>query len=464
MAITIKSPQVPDYWLPSANPIIYTISTTTLNPRLSYYVDVFINGGQITKLKYPVYDRANLSIDLSNIVNDYLNSNFVNDLTVNSGHFHFNPSETCSLSIKVTEEYWTGSSAVIDTGGAVLSKDIYIWLAGADFQQSRNLPVFEQLFKWESNVRDHPKFMGAKNDAFISGINEVEKTIYLAQPLAFKCAYKIDMNTPRTIGFFTYGYDVSPGEIANRYYVWVYNSKFQRTKEYVFANPDVNSLGLNSFSKAITQMPCSPYNINQMVSNNEWSAINLTTYGSTQYIDPNNDDDKYYVVFTHEGWGIGMGYEWGYRAVPFEIIPCSRYTVYNILYKTLEGSWWQIRTEMKNERETDTDRSVMYNTWGLRAGQVMPNSKSFKTVMHVEGNGSIILNTDWIGNQGLVEEIEEMIVSPDIYLVSADELGNLVYTPVVLKDKSYKIHNKQQDKLFQYEFEFEEAYKKTTLR
>ena len=103
------------------------------------------------------------------------------------------------------------------------------------------------------------------------------------------------------------------------------------------------------------------------------------------------------------------------------------------------------------------------NTWGLRAGEVLPNSKTFKRVMHVEGNGTITLNTDWIGNQGVIEEIEEMLVSPDIYLVTNTELGEVVYIPVVLKDQSYQIYNKKQDKLFQYEFEFEEAYKKTTL-
>ena len=105
MAITITPPIKPDHWLPSANPIIYSISTTTINARLSYIIDVYINGSQAVQMKYSVYDRSNMNIDLSRVVNDYLSENFVNDLTVNSGHFHFNPTETCSLSIKVTEEY-----------------------------------------------------------------------------------------------------------------------------------------------------------------------------------------------------------------------------------------------------------------------------------------------------------------------------------------------------------------------
>lgn len=462
--ITIKSPQTPDYWLPSANPIIYTIKTDSLQPRLSYYVDVYINSVLVTKLKYPVYDRANLSIDLSSIVNDYLSGHFVNDYTidtsVNPHTYKHISNETCSLSIKVTEEYWNGLQYVLDTAGSVLAKEIYIWLAGANFQQSRNLPTFEQAFKWDSyNNRRFPKFMGAKNDAF-NGIVEVEKVLHLAQPQAFKNAYKIDVNTPRTIGFFTYGYDTNPEFISDEYTVWVYNSKLQRTKEFKFKNG--TTYATNSYNRGLSQMPCSPYNINLMAANGEWTAITLTTYGSVQEISQ-KDDDKYYVCFTHEGWGISGAYEWGYRAVPFQIEWCSRYQVYNILYKTLEGSWWQIRTEMKSQKETDVKRSVMYNTWGLQAAQIMPNSKTFKRVMHVEGNGSIVLNTDWIGNQGVIEEIEEMIVSPSIYLVTDDGMGNVVYIPVVLKDSNYKIYNKQQDKLIQYEFEFEEGYQKTTL-
>jgi hypothetical protein len=59
-----------------------------------------------------------------------------------------------------------------------------------------------------------------------------------------------------------------------------------------------------------------------------------------------------------------------------------------------------------------------------------------------------------------------MIISPKIYLVEDLELGakDPVYIPVVLKDTTHKIWNKNQDRLIQYEFEFEEAYKKFTLR
>ena len=54
-----------------------------------------------------------------------------------------------------------------------------------------------------------------------------------------------------------------------------------------------------------------------------------------------------------------------------------------------------------------------------------------------------------------------MIKSPSIYLVSED--ATPVYIPVLLKDSTYQIYDKEQDRLFKYEFEFEEAFMQPAL-
>ena len=86
--------------------------------------------------------------------------------------------------------------------------------------------------------------------------------------------------------------------------------------------------------------------------------------------------------------------------------------------------------------------------------------------MHTTADGTITLNTDWVENQGNIREIEDMIISPQIYLVEdrIDGIKNPVYIPVVLKDTTHQIWDKNQDRLIQYEFEFEEGYNKPTLR
>lgn len=451
-------------WIPSANPILFTIQTTNPYTRLSYCIDVIINGLTKTRLKYPVYDRKALIIDVQRIVNDYLTDKFVNDevsFTVVSG-------ETCSVIIKVTEEYWNGSQMYYDTQNAVLTKDIFVWRSAADFQSQRSVWTWYQNFDLMStNVNDYDKygkFLGVKNwtaDAvFYTDLN-----LYPAPPkgreILFQNLYKVSPLTRRTMDFFITSKLTNASKHTQCWNVWCYNKQHNLTKRFA---KKIHLANINDISYT-KKIGCIPVGI-QELNSQSWDQIVKTNPTYLNYIDPS--EDKYYFVTVCQMNDVGNIIPKissllpnGNRWVGFEIVPCDRFKLYNILYKTAEGGWWQIRCNKKHFKETDVETNIKHNVWGQPAYTPLPNDARFKQVMHTQANGSITLNTDWIENQGIVDEIEEMIKSPSIYLVSED--ATPVYIPVLLKDSTYQIYDKEQDRLFKYEFEFEEAFMQPAL-
>lgn len=467
--VTIIAPQVYYYWLPSRNPIVYTIQTTNTMPRLSYIINVIINGNLATKLKYPVYDRNSLSVDLMGIVNDYIKDVFVNDEQA----YTTVPDEVCSVTISVDEEYFDTNTnqMVVDLNAGLEKKPVYIWRSVADFQHSRNLGFFVSYFDLTgSNYDNYGKFLGVKNwsaDVPLNTLVGVYPVPAKGKAILFKDLYPISPTTRRTAEFFTTSTFTNGSKHTMYLHCWCFNSKMELTKFFW------KKLHNGAFTPTDYQykIGCIPVGIPQL-NNLVWDYIGLVA-GTLNYID--ESEDKYYFITVCGVNSFGTpdlnsqsptpeGNKW----IGFEIIPCSKFESYNILYKTAEGGWWQIRADKKHFNETNVKTNIKYNTWGLQAKETLPSSARFKQTMHTEANGSIILNTDWINNQGIIQEIEEMIISPEIYLVLDDDYNplkyNPTYIPVLLKDTTHQIWNKDQDKMIQYEFEFEEAYKKGTLR
>lgn len=450
-------------WIPSANPIIFTISTTNTFTKLSYFIDVIINGVVETKLKYPVYDRKHLSIDLNRIVNDFLNTIFVNDFT----NFQTVSGETCSLEISVTEEFWDGAQMVYDNLNTVSSERIFVWKSAADFQQQREVWNFYKNFDLMTPTTDYNlygKFLGVKNftaDVCLNTHPNMHPNVPSAYPVIFNNLYKVSSTTRRTMEFFTAS-QLTNGSAHTQYMqVWCFDKSFNLTKQ--FCKMLHNAIYTNtSYTFKIGSIPIGIQELNSL----SWDQIRRTIGHLQPYIDP--AEDKYYfiTVCAPDSFGniipnmsnkLPEGLKW----VGFEIVNCDKYEVTNVLYKTAEGGWWQIRCDKKHKKEVDIKTNIKHNVWGWEAFTPLPNEASFKKVMHKQANGSITLNTDWINNQGLIDEISEMIKSPEIYLVSED--ATPIYTPVLLKDATHQIYDKKQEKLVRYDFIFEEAFQQPTL-
>lgn len=446
--LTITSPTNQYNWIPSANPIVYTISTTTTYSRLSYIIDVYVNGAVVAQLKYPVYDRSRLNVDLLQIVNDYISTDFTNDdILSGSNTLIYETNEVASVNLCVTEEYFDGASMVIDSGNQKYGREVYVWRSAADF------PKYRQTSKLQDDLfltpaQNRPKFLGTKWDGESAGFGDVMDWMNKGNPQWFSRAYPVSMNSIGVVSFGTFGANViSPNRIAGEFFCFCFDGNLNNTKYFSWKNPDTYTT--TDYTKKVSHLPYTPTQLNLM----PWTSTTLVT-GVNAYIDP--DEDKYYCIYWNNP-SVGRGI----KPIPFEIVPCNQFDTYSILYKTTEGGWWQIRADRKNQKSTEVKTSVKFNTLGVSANQPIPNDWRAKEVVHTEGNGSITLNTDWLNGQWLVDEVEDMIVSPSIFLIK--EGINPVYIPVLLKDTTTRIYNKKQDKLIQYSFEFEESFKKPTL-
>lgn len=456
MAVTITEPTTNYNWIPSCNPIIYTISTTTTSSKLSYIIDVQINGNNVTRLKYPVYNRSELNVNLTTIVNDYLEDTFCNDDVIdNLTYFPTDMvNEVCSLQITVTEEYYDSvqHTVIVDTPNAVTSDMVFAWRAAAPFEASRNIADFQQRFTPTATNRN-AKFLGTHIDPITSGEWMLDANGN-GNPNFFRECYDVSFDTHRTISMFNlWDFSVVYWNRMQWYEIFTFDKNLVLNKQFYWEDQS-SQYPLTDYTKKIWQFQVGLNDLNNYPNGS--LVPQYVRPGFHSYFDP--IEDAYYVVDVDNCIAPMMG---GIRAIPFRVVPCSKYKVYNILYKTTEGGWWQIRCTMKHHNETEVKTSVKYNTWGLSAQEIMPNNKRFKETMHTEANGTITLNTDWITSQGIVKEIEDMIISPQLYLVTEDAVPQ--YIPVVLKDTTYDIMDKGQDRMFQYEFEFEEAYKKNTL-
>lgn len=457
---TITPPTQPRYWMPSGNPIVYSISTTNTMPRLHYIIEVIINGSSACKLKYAVYDRNNMDFDFRNIVNDYISSTFVND----EPGFNIAANETLKLELKVSEQYFDTNSNSWVTGTATPVKGVFIWYAAAPFQDSRQLWTYNTKNDLHGSSYNYfGRFLGVHNYVPDVCLNTAGSPA-VGNQILFHNLYKVGLNTRRTMDFFTNSYYNGSSKHTMIFQCWCYNRQHQLTKRF---SKEIHNgtISLADYQKRIGVVPVGVFELNNFVWDNTIFGV-----GSIPFID--TKEDKYYFL-TVCGYNsqqsqilqLGTNTPQGNKWVGFEIEGCNNYDVFNVLYETREGGWWQIRCDRKHHNSTDVKTSVKFNPWKYKAQTTLPNDAIFKQTTHTDANGTIILNTDWLENQGVISEIEDMIVSPRIYLVKDGVLQqDPVYIPVILKDAEHDIYEREQDKLIRYEFEFEEAYKKATLR
>lgn len=181
-----------------------------------------------------------------------------------------------------------------------------------------------------------------------------------------------------------------------------------------------------------------PANINSTT----WTTV--TPGGSTI-----TSSDSYYDVYIFES-----STKRTHKIVRYNIVTDCIYDYYRVDYQALNGGFNYIPFIMKHYKTISSKKEIYEKKLPYTPAQTDIGSKVFSnTVMQ-----SIELNTDWL-TQEEVDEVEEMILSPVLYLIDKDNL----ITPIVLLSVKKDIKKVSQDKLVQYNFEFEYANKIKTL-
>ena len=440
--ITITLPTAQNDWLPSGNPIMITAVSDQhgLLNKLHYLVTVTINGNNVTQLSFPSIAATGVTFDIHHIVADYLSTNFVNDTSTRVNA----PDEVLTVSVSVEERYWNGTAWAINSTES--SNSFNVWMGAFDPIKYRDLAVIKDNF--EPAYTSRPLGVHVDTSYVVFPPSPIQDPEIRPTLSNFKHPYIVtDGSRCDTVRTFTVMHHADGSNISSlfpRYF-----SVLTLNKDKVLMKIMHKDFGITSAATdKLMSFPCGVRELNQV----NWD--NVTLYNTAQYNYITPDEDEYYIVYVsaaRSGFSV-------YKPIPFKISKCYRYPVYNVLYKTPEGGWWQLRCSYKSTETRDVKSTVRVGTPAYTPQMALTHSEHFNCTTHVESTETIKVTTGWLDCQGKVDEVIDMMHSPEIYIIHAEEGDSEpTYIPVTFKDGSLTRKRMGMDGLVSYDLEFEKS-------
>lgn len=426
--LTILRPTTTTQWLPTGNPIVYTLNENAyLGSNLMALVTVYANSEPITNLKYPLTVNENMYVDVHDVLHNAMSSTFVNEAT----QMVSPASEWVEYKIGVREQYFDVNGEQHITGEAVTPAN-YAWYSAAPFEYDIAVTSFIKLFEPSASNPMRPLAVKTTFDALPA--LWVNRTVRRINPAVIDKAYVLKHTTRQTE---TFCFNDGTTRYANYLVVYVFGKDKPNylSKKFIL---DVSAMP-NTTAWKFASIPVGAQQLNDF----EWTTVVKLNPEEEDFIDPNTD--AYYAV----AWTLNS-----YDSLQRTETPVSTYTLfaldfcnkdeYRILYKSTEGGWWQVRAHLKHYKADSIKSSVMTNRFYASPSVDM----RYRKAVGVEAESTLTLNTDYL-TQGDVFEVEDMLLSPDIWIVK-----NGLYIPATLTDSEYIISDVGQDKLANYELNF----------
>ena len=172
----------------------------------------------------------------------------------------------------------------------------------------------------------------------------------------------------------------------------------------------------------------------------------------TEYIV--QDEDYAYAV---ELKTAAVGGRYIYQPIIFRIVePCDTYERYTVMYKTDIGGWWYIPFQKKSFYTEENSRTNIQ----LYRGNNDDGTFMQKPVINMQGSGTYTLTTDWLINDNFIQEVQDLLRSPVVYINVRQPDNSIIEIPVTVATSSYQVKTTKQDKMIQYTIEFKEAFTK----
>jgi hypothetical protein len=310
-----------------------------------------------------------------------------------------------------TAQYYCLFTEVFDTVGPVVGTEssniIWSWLGAANWESGKNLTTYSANYI--------PSSIGAK---------------WLG-PLDYVEPYQISTTDKRVVSIVARNKDAT-FRVSNMVLKTNSGKVFEKTLS-IATTTDPKNL--------IWNIPVGINELNGMSWTTKTAPTGLTTSITI------SEDSSYYIYFRNEVTDDCDSH----KKLYFDIQDCSRFDDWSALYQTPCGGWWYIHMNMKNYSEESIKQTTR--------GSYLPYNYDFNDaqtkITSIDAVGSIILNTDYLSNQNRVQEVMDMVKSPNVFLVK-----NNIYTPVIVKAANYQNGNIKQDKLISYTITFEEAFNK----
>ena len=419
---------------PGYNEMTLNVSSSNYEElQYKYVLDTYVDTVLVSTSKLFPRPDGNCYFDAQPIVKNYLGSNRVpTQISMSNGMAN----SVVEVYVECSEQFTSGSnlysSPILATTENMLAyemvapysyNDLKVYMYGYS-------PFWDLDDYYNAGLANVP---GPRVEPTLSYSTDGSKSI------SNRDTYPINEYEPRTISIIN---GISGSQQRIDHMTVRVQTNDNQVKELNYDMMVASSLPVNT----ITNIPVDIIGINAMETGS--STIPAGLSGS---IEPTTD-----IAYSIEFWTDDVLY-W-YKPIMFNIDDnCYQYEHIIVQYRTPNGGWWYIPCDLKNYYSQANERVVIE-----RKRQYGDNAQfQSRKVTNMSGIGSYILNTNWMQSDGFVEEVKDMLNSPDIYLIKQSTTNTYDYViPVVVKTSEYTVRKPSQDNLIQYTLEFEEAFTK----
>lgn len=433
---------------PVYTPAVFVVSSTQdAQINFRFVCDVYINGSNVTRLKFSPNAVNHGIIDVTDILKDFcesqVNGHDSGDASGSSKKAGIS-SNLVPHSIHQIDEYSRNDKVMID----------WYVMFGEEYQTSEDSPP--QIYDGKGEVGT-PDKKSNEFQSWNSVLNQFQHLMFesinpyildagtknMLTSLDYTINRKIGRDDYHTMTLFNGINQDSVTSRPDRLNVRTYNSAGTQLQFFQVINNDTN--GGSPYSSSV----------NNGVENLLFVGVgtrNIANSGTT--IDANA---TYYTIQFVQG---GTGRSRTYR---FDINDCTEtnqpFTQYRLGWLNKFGGFDYYTFTMKSEKSFEMERQTYMQTVGTwQSDEYFFQQGDFgRSDFNVDARQTLKLQSDWLVD-GEVEMMRECFMSPRVWLIQTQAQGDAVF-PVNVQATNFIEYNQKDDKVFQYELDVQFSHK-----
>lgn len=457
MAITIEQQAYTEQQIASVQndvqpvytPAVFVVSSTNVsNINFRYVADVYINGTNVTRLKFSPNATLKGIVDVTDILKDHCESqvNGFNNNGIASGSAAKSNISSIHrpMSIHQIDEFSRNDNVMIDWQVYFgeeyqLTQDSAPQIYDGKGEVGEPDKQSNHFQAWNSTFGQYVDLMNKQYTDYIFG-NASKKVLSVLEPTINR---KIRRNDYHTIAVFNGTNRDNLQSRVDRMNVRAYSETGFEIA--FFQKLNVNSTGGNAYYNVVDDSESNFLFVGVGTRNfaNSGQAINILA--------------KYYTVQFVSG---GQGKSNVYR---FDIVDCDEdneiFKTYRLGWLNSLGGYDYYNFTMKNETSFDIERQTYMQTVGTWQSDTyfFQEGDFGRSDFNVDARQKLKLQTDWLVD-GEVQMLKECFMSPRVWLIEQGSEGDRVF-PVNVQSTNFIEYRQKDDKVFQYELEVSFSHK-----
>lgn len=411
-------------------------------------------------------------VNLKDVVENYLSTSVKNNITTPQ---QSNNTELIRVGLTIYGCYRTSQGEqIIDSIIAINTNNPIYFYNGESFsfweQKDNKSKASNYMPHGDSSPENRGTWLGPlKPNIYANTVISSGRGVIIKETCKNE-AYEIDTESNRTVSAFIIKNDGSSNVLAYDYIrLIIYDKKGRVSRFGLMQLSDITTV---SVGNSILTIPVGIPQLNSLMVSNPnpvTGKFNMQYYiydAGIPDLEISPSQDSYYQIqfgrFYHPD-DVGLSI----TSVPltFKITPIcikdkeKQYDFTNlknlsILYYSRLGGWWQIPCYNTFNKKEISNKNTIRKSPIVSKDVYSAN----KHVVTTQSEDTYILYTNWLNNREVLE-VEDMLESPIIYLVSGQK-----YIPVIISDVKTEIDTTNNRNLKSYTFEFEAAYYKNTIK